>query len=165
MWIKAWTEHACLNTSEFLWHPCPTLTIPDLLYTVGTVFLVLYGCAPHLCEASQRLSSYRHSQWMATLLLSARKRLYAEMPTRENCQSVLQAIKADALTTCIPDFQHTRPVSARQACIRFTARPFLPYTSFHLLLIQHKLPHAYQNLCISPNQRGGRHISCKVSRL
>lgn len=41
-----------------------------------------------------------------------------------------------------------------------------PLSSLYVLphIIQHKLPNVYQNLCLSPNQRGGRYISRKVSR-
>ena len=59
---------------------------------------------------------------------------YAEVPTRENCLSVLQAIKAEALMTCIPVSQHTRFMSVQQTCKHFTAHPYCFNLSSYLFI-------------------------------
>ena len=93
----------------------------------------LYCFAPRLCEALHGLSSYRHPWLMATLAISQSWQ-YAEVPTRENCLSVLQAIKAEALMTCIPVSQHTRFMSVQQTCKHFTAHPYCFNLSSYLFI-------------------------------
>lgn len=54
-------DRTCLSEDKrVLQCPCPTLTIPDLFYCSGTVRIASHSCAPHLTEASQGLSSFRH---------------------------------------------------------------------------------------------------------
>ncbi|WP_270369636.1 hypothetical protein, partial [Bacteroides fragilis] len=48
--------------------------------------------------------------------------------------SVLQAIKAEALMTCIPVSQHTRFMSVQQTCKHFTAHPYCFNLSSYLFI-------------------------------
>lgn len=114
LWITAGTEHACLKASEFLDVRAPLS--PFLSFICSKTVLLHCTATPHTTsEASQGL--------------------YAEVPTRENCQSMSQAVKADASTACITYFQHTRLMSVQQTGDSFTAHPFLFSYAFHLNFI------------------------------
>lgn len=149
------------------WQECPIcplrncLFFPDIRY-----YLPLnYTATPH--TLAKRYKVCRHTDtlgWWQHVAISQSWQ-YAEAPTRENCLSVPQAIKAEALMTCIPVSQHTRFMPVQQTCKRFTAHPVpvSPIFLTSLYIIHHSSCRQYQ--WSSSNQRSGRHISCKVSRL
>lgn len=117
-------DRTCLSEDKrVLQCPCPTLTIPDLLYCSGTVRIASHNCAPHLSEVSQGLSSFRHTHADGNRVAISMKKTVCRSTGVENCKSVLQAIEA-RLRWLAPNFQHTRLMPVRQTCDRFTARPF-----------------------------------------
>lgn len=123
------------------WQECPIcplrncLFLPDIRY-----YLPLnYTATPH--TLAKRYMVCRHTDtfgWWQHVAISQSWQ-YAEVPTRENCLSVLQAIKAEALMTCIPVSQHTRFMSVQQTCKHFTAHPYCFNLSSYLF-IYHIIP-------------------------
>lgn len=119
-------DRTCLSEDKrVLQCPCPTLTIPDLFYCSGTVRIASHSCAPHLTEASQGLSSFRHPHADGNrVAISVKKTVCRSTGARE---LQLRATSYGArLRWLTPNFQHTRLMPVRQTCDRFTARP-LPF--------------------------------------
>ena len=124
------------------WQECPIcpllncLFLPDIRY-----YLPLnYTATPH--AIAKRHKVCRHTDtlgWWQHVAISQRWQ-YAEAPTRENCLSVLQAFKAEALKTCITVSQHTRLLSVQQTCKRFTAHPLLFHSFASPLYMQYITP-------------------------
>ena len=118
------------------WQECPIcplrncLFLPDIRYYL----LLNYTALPH--AFAKRYMVCRHTDilgWWQHVAISQSWQ-YAEVPTRENCLSVLQAIKAEALMTCIPVSQHTRFMSVQQTCKHFTAHPYCFNLSSYLFI-------------------------------
>ena len=124
------------------WQECPIcplrncLFLPDIRYYL----LLNYTALPH--AFAKRYMVCRHTDtlgWWQHVAISQSWQ-YAEAPTRENCLSVLQAFKAEALKTCITVSQHTRLMSVQQTCKRFTAHPLLFHSFASPLYMQYITP-------------------------
>ena len=128
-----WMWQTCLLRPICLSPICPLrncLFLPDIRYYL----LLNYTALPH--AFAKRYMVCRHTDilgWWQHVAISQSWQ-YAEVPTRENCLSVLQAIKAEALMTCIPVSQHTRFMSVQQTCKHFTAHPYCFNLSSYLFI-------------------------------
>lgn len=106
---------------------CPICPLRNCLFLSDISFHLPrnYTATPH--ALAKRYKVCRHTDtfgWWQHVAFSQRWQ-YAKAPMRESCLSVLQAIKAETLMTCITDSHHTCLLSVQQTCKRFTAHPFL----------------------------------------